>query len=70
MTTTPTTEPDDYPYWLCFDCGRAHGRSPAEGACTVHEGTCGLCGKTAPVTQPRDFGHLKPGWRQFKKGAQ
>jgi hypothetical protein len=66
---TPMTE--DYPYWLCFDCGKKYGRGLSDdGVCAVHEGTCGLCGKAAPVMQTSDFGHLKPGWEQFKKGVQ
>jgi hypothetical protein len=24
-----------------------------------HEGTCGICGQRGPVTEPRDFGHLR-----------
>jgi len=32
----------------------------------MHEGDCGVCGKFAAVTQPRDFGYLKPEWKQEK----
>ena len=53
---------NDYPSWICFSCGKRHGnRKPGDGA-TWHEGECGVCGKKAIVTEPRDFGHLKPDW--------
>lgn len=29
---------------------------------TFHLGCCGVCGETKPVTEPRDFGHLRDGW--------
>lgn len=47
-----------YPAWVCSPCGTRHGRRPPRSA-TWHSGTCGICGKAAPVTEPRDFGHLK-----------
>lgn len=46
-----------YPEFVCFECGVKYGRHQAR-ICTVHEGVCGVCGKTASVTEPRDFGHL------------
>lgn len=53
----------DYPAWVCLPCGHKWGRGTATGRlCTVHSGTCGICGQSRPVTEPRDFGHLKPGW--------
>jgi hypothetical protein len=49
-----------YPAWICRPCGEAHGRGmSADHVSTWHEDTCGVCGKTASVTEPRDFGHLK-----------
>ena len=57
-------KPLPYPQYICFDCGRRHGRRNA-GVCTVHNGECGICGNTAPVTEPRDFGHLMDGWERF-----
>ena len=56
---------DDYPAWVCLPCWNKHGRGYTEGhVCTVHTGVCGICGQTRAVTEPRDFGHLKPGWRE------
>lgn len=62
---------DYYPAWVCIDCGNKYGRGYPDGhCCTVHNGTCGLCGQTKPVTEPRDFGHLKQGWReQYEREA-
>jgi hypothetical protein len=49
-----------YPAWICRPCGRKHGRGwPKDHVATFHVGTCGICGIAAPVTEPRDFGHLK-----------
>ena len=50
-----------YPTWVCSDCGEKHGRRTHKEA-TWHVNTCDLCGREAYVTEPRDFGHLKPGW--------
>ena len=55
----------DYPAWICADCGKRHGkRSHASTASTWHIGTCGICGEDVPVTEPRDFLHLKEGWNK------
>jgi hypothetical protein len=32
------------------------------GVATWHENTCDICGVTAAVTEPRDYGHLKDTW--------
>jgi hypothetical protein len=49
-----------YPSWICRPCGKKHGRGmSAWHVSTWHMDTCGVCGKTASVTEPRDFGHLK-----------
>lgn len=50
-----------YPGRICSDCGRKFGRRMPEAA-TWSMGECHLCGRSGPVTQPRDFGNLKPGW--------
>ena len=50
------------PAWICADCGARHGRRQPVVA-TWHNGTCGVCGREAAVTEPRDYGHLVPGWR-------
>lgn len=56
---------DDYPEWVCFDCGEEHGRRPC-GVTTFHAGTCDVCGARAYVTEPRDFGHLHETWKAAK----
>ena len=49
-----------YPGWICRPCGWQYGRFPSmDRIATWHEGTCGLCGQRGPVTEPRDFGHLR-----------
>lgn len=56
---------DGYPMWVCIDCGTRYGHGlPVGHPFTVHDGTCELCGASASVTEPRDFGYLKRGWRQ------
>jgi hypothetical protein len=58
---------DDYPVWICRECGRKHGHGWPEGhVATFHTGTCGVCGREASVTEPRDYGHLKDTWRDDK----
>jgi len=63
---------EDYPDWVCDDCGTTYGSwykkgqyiGPPHHCCTYHTGKCGLCGATdVPVTQPRDYGHLTAKWR-------
>lgn len=50
-----------YPAWVCEPCGSKYGhRTPTEA--TYHAGRCDVCGNSATVTEPRDYGHLKPGW--------
>jgi hypothetical protein len=49
-----------YPAWICRPCGEAHGRGmPAHHVSTWHMDTCGVCGRRAEVSEPRDFRHLK-----------
>ena len=45
---------------VCCDCGTKYGKYSV-GCSTYHVGTCQVCGKTAPVTETRDFGYLQPG---------
>ena len=53
---------DDCPAWVCSACGSKYGtRIPVMA--TWHMGRCGVCGVMAVVTEPRDYGHLQPGWR-------
>lgn len=56
---------NNYPTWVCFDCGKKYGRGAPPGhVCAVHDGICDICTQTKQVTEPRDFGHLKAGWRK------
>jgi hypothetical protein len=49
-----------YPDWICAPCGQAHGRGmPAGHIATWHEGICDICRRSASVTEPRDYGHLR-----------
>jgi len=55
-----------YPTWICLECGDKYGNGMPDGhVCTVHNGTCGICGKDAQVTEPRDFRHLRHGWEEM-----
>lgn len=56
-----------YPETLCADCGNKYGRIPC-GEATWHMGKCGICDRLTAVTEPRDFGHLKEGWRRKDHG--
>ena len=54
-----------YPAWVCHECGQKYGnRSHAGEASTWHYDVCGICGLYVPVTEPRDFLHLKKGWEK------
>jgi hypothetical protein len=49
-----------YPDWICHECGFSYGRLPdGRLIATYHQDTCGICGKTTSVTEPRDYGHLR-----------
>jgi hypothetical protein len=52
----------DQPVWTCADCGIEHGNGEPQFA-TWHMGTCGVCGCRRAVTEPRDYGYLRPSWR-------
>lgn len=54
---------DKYPSWVCTPCGIKYGKGGGNGISTFHNGTCGICGSDAAVTEPRDFGHLRDGWQ-------
>ena len=45
---------------ICSDCGNKYGKYSV-GCSSFHIGTCEVCGKTAPVTEVRDFGYLQFG---------
>jgi len=53
---------DNYPAWVCLPCGIKYGHRDS-GVSTWHLDTCPVCGRPdVPVTEPRDFGHLRPEW--------
>lgn len=58
-----------YPTWICADCANKYGRY-AIGIATWHEDACGVCGRVTGVTEPRDAGHLKDGWKAVARGAR
>lgn len=62
--------PRRYPDWICADCGEKLGRSAATRYAAWHDGRCGMCNQTTMVTEPRDFGHLKPNWREIVMGKE
>jgi hypothetical protein len=59
------------PDWVCRDCGEKWGRwwdgpvysGPSCHCATFHENACGVCGETKAVTEARDYGYLRDGWR-------
>lgn len=59
----------EYPSWICADCGDQWGNRIC-GLSTWHRDRCGICGQIKIVTEPRDFGHLKPGWEAAVRKAQ
>jgi hypothetical protein len=57
---------DEYPAWICAECGRKHGKREPMCA-TYHDGNpndlwdkCGWCGSRKTLTEPRDYGYPKP----------
>ena len=60
----------DYPSVICLDCGITYGRRALGGCTTWYPGTCGVCGNETAVTEPRDFGHLKPEWKNYEKTSE
>lgn len=58
-----------YPSEICYDCGEQHGRRKVNPCASWSIGTCDICGDKVATTQPRDFGHLKPGWEDARKST-
>lgn len=59
-----------YPDWVCFDCGRKHGRARhSNRISTIHLGVCDICQRYTSVTEPRDFNHLRDSWKESYKKA-
>jgi len=58
----------EYPAWIFIQCGIEYGRNSSSGFATYHLGECNICGRReVPVTEPRDYGHLKPEWQHEKR---
>ena len=58
-----------YPTWVCHTCGMKYGKAPsATRMATYHLGTCDVCGSgNMAVTEPRDYGHLRPEWKNHPR---
>ena len=56
-----TDQTTGYPSWICDGCGKRYGRRTPT-LCTIHMGQCDICKNLSAVTEPRDYGHLLPGW--------
>lgn len=60
-----------YPDLVCESCGSRFGQTPlAARSGTWHVGKCGVCNANAAVSDPRDFGGLKPEWQTYKPPFQ
>jgi hypothetical protein len=60
----------EYPRWICRPCGWQYGRFPRMARIsTWHEGICDICGTRGPVSEPRDFGHLRD-WKHVEMLAR
>ena len=56
------------PAWVCADCGFIYGKRIIKDHCsTWHVEECDVCGVETMVTEPRDFGYLKPEWTKHKR---
>jgi len=64
------------PEWVCDDCGREWGRwydnnsyfGPAKHCATYHVNRCEVCNQEKPVTEARDYGFLRKGWKKIQAG--
>ena len=54
----------DQPAWVCADCGVLYGRLIKDHCSTWHVEPCDVCGTETMVTEPRDFGYLRPEWKK------
>ena len=64
---------DDQPMWVCFECGPRYAKRAMKDGhlSTWHPDTCGVCGREGvSCTEPRDFGYLKPEWREHAPEAR
>lgn len=62
---------NNQPDWVCHECGSALGKwwvdgkyiGPLPYCATFHMGTCDVCRQEKSVTEARDFGYLRDGWK-------
>lgn len=47
---------DQYPKYICYECGTKHGQPDPESTSTFHIGWCAWCKKHSSVTDTRDYG--------------
>ena len=66
FVAAPKPKSKPYPSWVCHECGNNGKRYTLSQkkylgrgtfCSTIHEGTCGVCGKVKSVTEPRDYGY-------------
>ena len=62
--------PRRYPDWICAGCGKRLGRGELNKYASWCLDQCGVCKEQKLVTEPRDFGHLKPNWREIVMGKE
>lgn len=55
------------PRTCCYDCGVRFGSRKPIDFSTYHAAFCPVCGKNKAVTEPRDFGYLKPDWEAYAR---
>lgn len=50
---------DDYPVWVCSECGNKAQKDKRRihAVATFHSGWCEVCDQYKAVTEPRDFGY-------------
>lgn len=62
----------EQPDWVCNECGQQWGRwyengnyfGPKHHCATYHIDECGVCKQKKSVTESRDYGFLKRGWKK------
>ena len=58
----------DQPAWVCPDCVMIYAkRHISSYGATWHAGICDVCWEKTYVTEPRDFGYLRPEWKKHKR---
>jgi len=61
----------DQPDWMCKECGDIFRAGEWKQISCWHTDTCRVCGKSnVAVTEPRDCGYLRVGWRDWSCAAE